>query len=245
MEILGIDVGGSGIKGAPVNIFSGKLTAERFRVKTPKGAEPQDVAGVINEIVQHFNWSSPVGIGFPAPIKQGIVKMAANISPNWVGMNADDFLTQATGCNVTVGNDADVAGLAEMRFGAGRGQRGTVILLTLGTGIGSAVFFGGKLVPNTEFGHLEIEGEDAESRASDAARQREDLSWKKYGKRLNRFMLQMEKLFWPDLFIIGGGISKESEQYIPLLTVEAKVVPANFLNEAGIVGAALAARPRK
>jgi len=242
MEILGIDVGGSGIKGAPVNILNGTLAAERFRIKTPKGAEPNDVAKVITEIVTHFEWGGPVGIGFPGPIKNGIVKLAANISANWVGMNADDFLSKATGCVVTVGNDADVAGLAEMAFGAGVGQTGTVILVTLGTGIGSAIFHGGRLIPNTEFGHLEIDGQDAETGASDAARQREDLSWKKYARRLNRYLLQMEKLFWPDLFIIGGGISKESENYLPLLTVEARVVPATFLNEAGIVGAALAAR---
>ena len=240
MEILGIDVGGSGIKGAPVNISNGALTAARYRIKTPKGAETQAVADVIREIVKHFEWSGPVGIGFPAPIKQGIVKLAANISPAWVGINADDFLTKATGCAVTVGNDADVAGLAEMTFGAGLGQPGTVILITLGTGIGSAVFIHGSLVPNTEFGHLQIDGQDAEAQASDAARQRDELSWKKYAKRLNRFLEQMEKLFWPDLFIIGGGISKEAENYIPQLKVEAGIVPATFLNEAGIVGAALA-----
>jgi polyphosphate glucokinase len=235
-------VGGSGIKGAPVNITNGVLTADRFRLKTPKGAEPQAVASVITEIVKHFEWSGPVGIGFPSPIKHGIVKLAANVSPAWVGVNADEFLTKATNCDVVVGNDADVAGLAEMTFGAGLGQAGTVILITLGTGLGSAIFHSGVLVPNTEFGHIEIDGQDAEAAASDAARQRDDLSWKKYAKRLNRYLLQMEKLFWPDLFIIGGGISKDSEHYIPLLTVEAKVTPATFLNEAGIVGAALAAR---
>ncbi|HEY3310114.1 MAG TPA: ROK family protein [Anaerolineales bacterium] len=242
MEILGIDVGGSGIKGAPVDIANGALTGERFRLKTPKGAEPKPVAKVITEIARHFAWTGPIGIGFPAPIKYGIVKMAANISPDWIGLNADDFLTKATGCDVSVGNDADVAGLAEMAFGAGKGQTGTVILVTLGTGIGSAVFYGGRLIPNTEFGHLEIGGQDAEARASDAARQRDKLSWKKYAHRLNRYLQQMEKLFWPDLFIIGGGISKEAANYIPLLEVEAKVVPATFLNEAGIVGAALMAK---
>lgn len=242
MEILGIDVGGSGIKGAPVNIAAGVLTSERLRLKTPKGAAPKPVAQVVAEIVKNFAWTGPVGIGFPAPIKHGIVKLAANISPEWIGMNVDEFLTSATGCDVTVGNDADVAGLAEMAFGAGKGQTGTVILVTLGTGIGSAVFHGGVLVPNTEFGHLEIGGHDAETRASDAARQRENLTWKKYAHRLNRYMLQLEKLFWPDIFIIGGGISKQAENYIPLLTVEAPVVQATFLNEAGIVGAALNAR---
>jgi polyphosphate glucokinase len=168
--------------------------------------------------------------------------MAANISPAWIGLNADDVLTQATGCDVTVGNDADVAGLAEMAFGAGKGQNGTVIMVTLGTGIGSAIFCEGRLLPNTEFGHMKIKGEDAEARASDAARVRENLSWEEYAKRLNRFLTRMEKLFWPDLFIIGGGISKNSDKYIPLLTVETKVVKAQFQNEAGIVGAALAAK---
>lgn len=245
MEVLGIDVGGSGIKGAPVNTKTGMLTVDRFRLKTPKGAEPEAVAGVVTEIVKHFEWTGPVGIGFPAPIKHSIIKMAANISPAWVGINADDLLTKATGCEVSMGNDADVAGLAEMTFGAGKGQYGTVIMLTLGTGIGSAIFHGGKLIPNTEFGHLQINGEDAEASTSDAARQREELSWKKYAKRLDRYLFQMEKLFWPDLFIIGGGISKEHEKYLPLLTVETPVTPAQFLNEAGIVGAALAASLKK
>lgn len=245
MEILGIDIGGSGIKGAPVNTKTGMLIVDRFRIKTPVGGEPEDVARVVTELVRHFEWNGRVGIGIPAPIKHGILKMAANISPAWVGVNADAFLTQATGCDVTVGNDADVAGLAEMTFGAGKGQAGTVILITLGTGIGSAVFHQGLLLPNTEFGHLEIDGLDAESKASDAARQRENLPWKKYARRLNRYLLEMEKLFWPDLFIIGGGISKEHEKFLPFLTVEAAVVPAQFLNEAGIVGAALAARHEK
>jgi polyphosphate glucokinase len=242
MEILGIDVGGSGIKGAPVNLKTGQLTADRFRLKTPKGAEPEPMIGVIAEIVKHFEWQGPIGIGFPAPIKHGIVKMAANIDPAWVGLNADELLGQATGCPVLVLNDADAAGLAEMAFGAGKGQRGTVIMLTLGTGIGTALFYGGKLFPNVEFGHLEIEGEDAEARASDAARQREDLSWKKYAKRLDRYLTEMESLFWPDLFILGGGISKEHEKFLPYVHIEAPIVPAQFLNEAGIVGAALAAK---
>jgi len=244
MEILGIDVGGSGIKSAPVNTETGMLTVDRFRIKTPEGAEPEDVARVVEELVKHFEWSGPIGIGFPAPIKHGIVKMAANVSPAWVGMNADEFLTRATGCPVTVGNDADVAGLAEMIFGAGKDQSGTVILITLGTGIGTAVFHQGLLIPNTEFGHLIIDGVDAESKASDAARQREELPWKKYAKRLNRYLQELEKLFWPELFIIGGGISKFHEKFLPLLSVDARVVPAQFLNEAGIVGAALAARNR-
>lgn len=165
--------------------------------------------------------------------------MAANVSEKWVGTNADELLTTATGCACKVGNDADVAGMAEMMFGAGRGQHGTVIMITLGTGIGSAIFYNGHLIPNTEFGHMQMDGEDAEFRASDAARQREDLSWKKYAKRLNAYLNEMEKLFWPDLFIIGGGVSKQHEKFIPLLKLQAEVEAAQFQNEAGIVGAAL------
>lgn len=242
MQVLGIDVGGSGIKGAPVDTDTGQLLSERLRIKTPKGAEPVPVAKVVADIAQSFHWNGPIGIGFPAPIKSGVAMMAANVSQKWVGTNADDLFTKVTGCDCTMMNDADAAGLAEMKFGAGRDQMGTVILVTLGTGIGSAIFYQGKLLPNTEFGHLEMNRKDAEHRASDAVRQREGLSWKKYAKRLDRYLAAMQKLFWPDLFIIGGGISKVYDKYIPLLTIETPVVPAQFLNEAGIVGAALAAR---
>ncbi|MGZ9235000.1 MAG: polyphosphate--glucose phosphotransferase [Anaerolineales bacterium] len=244
MEILGVDVGGSGIKGAPVDIKTGKLVAERVRIKTPEGAEPEPVAQVVAQIAQSFDWKGPIGVGFPAPIKNGIAMMAANISEKWIGLNADELFTATTGCPCQVGNDADVAGLAEMTFGAGQDQTGTVIMLTLGTGIGTAIFSDGHLLPNTEFGHLEINGKDAESRASDAARQRKDLPWPKYAKRLNTYMMQMEKLFWPDLFIIGGGISKVHDKFIPLLTLQARVVPAQLQNEAGMVGAALYSRDR-
>ncbi|WP_345308761.1 ROK family protein [Candidatus Villigracilis saccharophilus] len=196
---------------------------------------------MVKQIAQAFNWNGSIGIGFPAPIKGGVALMAANVSEKWVGTNADALFSKVTGCECTMINDADAAGLAEMTFGAGRGQPGTVIMITLGTGIGTAIFHRGQLLPNTEFGHLEVEGEDAEFRASDAARQREDLSWKKYAKRLNKYLSAMENLFWPNLFIIGGGISKESEKYLPMLTIETPVVTAQLLNEAGIVGAALGA----
>jgi len=242
MQILGMDVGGSGIKGAPVDIETGELLAERVRIKTPGKAEPEPVAEVVKQIAQSFNWEGPIGIGFPAPIKAGVTMMAANVSEKWVGANADALFTKITGCDCTLVNDADAAGLAEMAFGAGRGQPGTVIMLTLGTGIGSAIFHRGHLLPNTEFGHLRIKGEDAEFRASDAARQRENLSWEEYAKRLNKYLKRMEKLFWPDLFIVGGGISKEHEKFLPLLTIDTHVIPAQLLNQAGIVGAALAAR---
>jgi polyphosphate glucokinase len=242
MQVLGIDVGGSGIKGALVDTDTGRLLAERLRIKTPKGAEPEPVAKVVAEIAKSFKWNGPIGIGFPAPIKGGVAMMAANISEKWVGVNADDLFTKITGCDCTMINDADAAGLAEMKFGSGRGQMGTVIMLTLGTGIGSAIFYEGRLLPNAEFGHLEMNRRDAEHRASDMARQRDHLTWKKYAKRLNRYLAAMQKLFWPDLFIIGGGISKESDKFVPLLSVETPIVPAQLLNEAGIVGAALAAR---
>lgn len=239
MHVLGIDVGGSGIKGAPVDTETGTLLADRLRIKTPKKAEPEPVAEVVAEIVQNFNWQGPVGIGFPAPIKGGVAMMAANISEKWVGTNADELFNKTTGCDCRTINDADAAGLAEMNFGAGRGQPGTVIMITLGTGIGTAIFHAGHLLPNTEFGHLDMKGKPAEHRASDLAREREELSWKKYAKRLGKYLSEMERLFWPDLFIIGGGISKQSEKYIPLLDLETPIVPAQFLNEAGIVGAAL------
>ncbi len=239
MQALGIDVGGSGIKGAPIDIEGGKLLAERIRIKTPEKAEPKPVAEIVAQIAQSFAWQGDIGIGFPAPIKSGVVMMAANISQKWVGIDADQIFTTTTGHPCKVGNDADVAGLAEMAFGAGKDQNGTVIMLTLGTGIGTAIFYNGHLLPNTEFGHLEINGEDAEWHASDAARQREDLSWKKYAKRLSSYLNALEKLFWPDLFIIGGGISKVHEKFVPLLTVPTKVVPAQLQNEAGMIGAAL------
>ncbi len=244
MQALGIDIGGSGIKGAPVNIGTGELLAERLRIKTPKGAKPNPVAEIVAEIAHSFKWTGPIGIGFPAPIKRGIAMMAANVSQKWVGTNADKLFTSITGCPCKVGNDADVAGMAEMAFGAGKGQSGTVIMLTLGTGIGSAIFYNGHLIPNTEFGHLQMDGMDAEHRASAAIRERDKLSWKKYAKRLNAYLNEMEKLFWPDLFIVGGGISKEHEKFLPLLKLQTKIVPAQFQNEAGIVGAALFAQAK-
>jgi len=215
--------------------------ADRIRFKTPKSGEPEPMADIVKRIARTFDWKDRIGIGFPAPIKDGIALMAANISDRWVGMNGAELFTNATGCDCTMLNDADAAGLAEMRFGAGRGQMGTVILLTLGTGIGCAIFHKGRLLPNTEFGHLNMKGKDAEHRASDAARKRDDLSWKKYAKRLDSYLGEMEMLFRPDLFIIGGGISKDSEKFIPRLTVGTRVIPAQMLNDAGIIGAALGA----
>lgn len=242
MEILGIDIGGSGIKGAPVDTDTGALLAPRFRIRTPKPAKPKPVADTVAEIAQHFDWHGPVGCGFPAAIRKGVVLTAANIAKKWVGTDAATLFSKTTGCPSLIINDADAAGIAEMTFGAGRDQQGVVLIVTIGTGLGTSLFADGCLLPNTEFGHIEIDGKDAEQHASDAARKRKDLSWKEWSKRLDRYLHTMEQLVWPDLIILGGGVSKKHEKFIPRLSVQAEVVPAQLLNEAGIVGAALAAR---
>lgn len=242
MEILGIDIGGSGIKGAPVDTLTGSLLAPRFRIPTPELPKPKDVAHVVAQVAANFNWNGPIGCGFPGLVRGGVVLTAANIHKKWVGVNAQELFSAATGCPVIVLNDADAAGMAEMAFGEGQDQRGSVIIITIGTGLGSALFYNGQLFPNSELGHLQMDGVDAEWRASDAARKREKLSWKAWSKRFDDYLNYLEFLFSPDLFILGGGISKEMDKYIPLLTVKARVVPAKLLNEAGIVGAALAAQ---
>lgn len=242
MEILGIDIGGSGIKGAPVDTDTGALLAPRYRMRTPKPAKPRPVAKAVAEIAKHFDWQGPIGCGFPAVVQRGVTLTAANVHAKWIGEDAEALFAEQTGCPVRMINDADAAGLAEMAFGAGQGRLGTVLIITIGTGLGTALFTNGQLVPNTEFGHIEINGKDAESRASDATRKRKKLSWKKWSKRLDRYLRTMESLVWPDLIILGGGVSKKHEKFIPSLSVQAEVVPAQLLNEAGIVGAALAAR---
>lgn len=243
MQILGVDVGGSGIKGAPVDTETGALLAPRFRIPTPKSGKPKPMAKVVKEIVEHFEWQGPIGVGFPAPLHQGVVLTAANIHKKWIGVNAEALFSEASGCPVKVINDADAAGLAEMAFGAGKDHPGVVLIITVGTGLGTAVFTNGHLVPNTEFGHIEIKGKDAELKASDAARKREDLSWKKWSKRFDRYLSTMEKLIWPDLIILGGGVAKKTDKFLDRIKkVQADVVPAQLLNEAGIVGAAMAAR---
>ncbi|WP_428261344.1 polyphosphate--glucose phosphotransferase [Haliangium sp.] len=244
MEILGIDIGGSGIKGAPVDLNTGELTAERHRIPTPHPATPEAVAEVVGAVAAHFSWSGPIGCGVPAAVQHGIARTAANIDKAWIGADVARLFTAASGCPTTVLNDADAAGLAEMNFGAGRGRDGVVIVITVGTGLGTAIFTDGVLVPNTELGHIEIDGRAAERRASDAARRRKDLSWKKWAKRFERYLQTLERLFWPDLVIIGGGASKKSDKFLPRIDIGAEVVPAQLLNQAGIVGAALAARPR-
>ncbi len=240
MEVLGLDIGGSGIKGAIVDSQTGVLLTDRNRIPTPDGAEPKEVVKEVEQLIKFFNYQGPIGCGFPAIIQHGIARSAANISEKWIGTNVDHLFSSMLGLPFYTLNDADAAGLAEMRFGVGQEyQKGVVILLTIGTGIGSAIFSDGVLVPNTEFGHLKIKGKDAEHRASDAARQANDLSWKKWAKELNGFLLVMEGLFSPDLFIIGGGISKKWEKIEKNLTLKTKIMPAQLLNQAGIVGAGL------
>jgi polyphosphate glucokinase len=242
MQALGLDIGGSGIKGAPVDLETGELVAERFRLPTPAPATPEAVVQTAAEVVRHFDWTGPVGCGFPAAIIDGRVRTASNIDGSWIGLDARSMLTAATGCPVNVANDADVAGLAEMRLGAGKGRMGTVLMVTLGTGIGTALFVDGKLVPNTELGHIEINGRDADDWAADSARDGDDLSWKKWAKRVDRYLEAIHALVWPNLIIIGGGVSKKHEKFLPRLTIDVEVVPAMLRNEAGIVGAAVAAR---
>jgi polyphosphate glucokinase len=240
-HVLGIDIGGSGVKGAPVDTETGQFLADRQKLATPQPATPDAVAEVVAQLVRSFGWTGPAGITFPGVVVGGVVQSAANVDHSWIGANAVQAFGSATGLAVTVLNDADAAGVAEMHFGAGKGVSGTVLLLTLGTGIGSALFTNGVLVPNTEFGHIQIRGKDAEKRASEHVREEKDLSWDTWAGRVDEYLEQMEALLSPDLFIIGGGISKKSEKFLPLLTgLRAKVVPANLLNDAGIVGAAMA-----
>jgi polyphosphate glucokinase len=242
MEILGIDIGGSGIKGAPVDVSNGVLTAERFRIPTPEPSTPEAVGAVVAEVVRHFEWRRPVGCTFPAIVQHGITHSAANVDQGWMHFDAEPFLRQKTGCPLRLVNDADAAGLAEAAFGAARGVPGSVMVLTFGTGIGSALLVDGKLVPNLELGHLEIRGKDAEKRASDLTRAQKDLSWSKWAKRVNEFLARLELYFSPDLFVIGGGVSKNYAKFGGYLQAErARIVPAQLLNEAGIVGAAMAA----
>lgn len=244
MQVLGIDIGGSGIKGAPVDLETGSLLASRLRIPTPESGKPQPMAEVVAKIVRHFDWQAPIGVGFPAVIRQGVVRSAANIHDKWIGVNIINLLSEATGCPTYALNDADAAGMAEMTYGAGRDRQGTVLVVTIGTGLGTALFTDGHLLPRTELGHIEINCEDAEKHASDMARKLEKLSWKQWSKRLNVYLQTLEKLFWPDLIILGGGVAKKHEKFIPLLNLEADVLPAMLLNEAGIVGAALAAQQR-
>jgi len=240
MKLLGIDIGGTGIKGAIVDSETGQLTTERFRVPTPQPSLPNAVADVIEQIAANFNYSGPTGVTFPAVVKKGVIFTAANVDESWIGTHAEELFSKHVRGPVRVVNDADAAGIAEMRFGAGKDRSGVVIMITLGTGIGSAVFLDGHLLPNTEFGHLKIRGKEAEKRASERVREEKDLSWKKWSGLLSEYLCEMENLFSPDLFIIGGGISKKADKFIPHLKTrtEVVIVPAQMQNEAGIIGAA-------
>ncbi|MEO7587805.1 MAG: polyphosphate--glucose phosphotransferase [Arachnia sp.] len=242
---LGIDVGGSGIKGAPVDLETGEFTADRLRIATPEKSTPKNVARVMAEIIDHFSdviGDVPVGLTIPAPVVHGVVPFIANLHKSWTGVHAEKLLQDELGRSFTLVNDADAAGLAEVHFGAAKGHPGLVILTTLGTGIGSAMIYRGVLIPNAELGHLEIDGHDAETRAASSVKDKEGLSYEAWAKRLQRYYSHVEMLFSPDLFVVGGGVSKDADKFMHLLDLRTPIVPATMRNKAGIVGAALAAR---
>jgi len=241
-KILGIDIGGSGVKGAIVDTKKGKLITERYRIPTPQPATPEAVAEVVSKITKHFKWEGPIGAGFPGVIQQGIARTAANVDKSWIDVDLNNLFAKATGCKVHVVNDADAAGMAEVKFGAGNGKKGTLLLITVGTGLGTVIFSNGKLVPNLEMGHILLHGADAELYATDAARKNEKLDWDTWAKRFNEYLLRMEELVWPDRIIIGGGASKKGDKFFHHFTTKAKVVPAKLMNEAGIVGAAMVSK---
>jgi polyphosphate glucokinase len=241
---FGVDIGGSGIKGCMVDLEKGELIGERVRIETPQPSDPDAVYAVVADIVGQFGWTERTGVTYPGVIRHGVAYTAANVDKSWIGTHVEEGLERLIPGTVEALNDADAAGLAEMRYGAGRDQDGVVLLLTFGTGIGSALFVDGHLVPNTEFGHIEVDGEDGERRASAAAREREDLSWPQWAKRVDRYLDVLEAGLWLDRIIVGGGVSKKSEKWVPLLSTRTPIVPAELLNDAGIVGAALAAHER-
>ncbi|RKS71413.1 polyphosphate glucokinase [Motilibacter peucedani] len=239
---FGVDIGGSGIKGAPVDLATGEFLEERVRIPTPQPATPEAVAATVAEVTATFGWTGPIGCTVPAVVRGGVARSAANIDPSWIGTDVATLVREATGVSsVTAVNDADAAGFAEVAYGAAKGRDGVVLVITLGTGIGSALISDGLLVPNTELGHLEVNGHDAETKASDAARERDDLSWQDWAKRLQRYFSHVEALFSPSLFVVGGGVSKKSEKFLPHLSLETEIIPAALLNNAGIAGAALLA----
>ncbi|GAB3478942.1 polyphosphate--glucose phosphotransferase [Amycolatopsis cihanbeyliensis] len=241
---FGIDIGGSGIKGALVDLERGRLIGDRLRIDTPRPATPEAIADVVAGVVEHFEWDGPVGITLPAVIKKGCAHTAANIDPSWIGTDADTLFAKRLGKDVedvAMLNDADAAGMAEVRFGDPAGRKGVVTLLTFGTGIGSALFHDGKLVPNTEFGHLEVDGHDAETRAAASVKDAEELSYPEWAERVQRYLSVLEGLLWPDLVIVGGGVSKKASKWVPLLDVRTRIIVASLQNNAGIVGAAAAA----
>ncbi len=242
MEILGIDIGGSGIKGAIVDTTTGELKSERIRLVTPQPATPDAVAQTLKELVDQIGYKGPIGCGFPARVINGEVLTAANIDKSWINVKVEDLFSKVTGQKVFVANDADVAGLAELTFGAVKDYKGPVLFLTIGTGIGSALFINGQMYPNTEFGHIKFKGDIAEHYCSDAVREREELGYKEWGERLNKFLEYIAFLTQPDFIVLGGGVSKKFEKYESKLTLSTKVVPATTLNLAGIIGAAMYAK---
>ena len=240
MQLLGVDIGGSGIKGAIVDTQTGELVTERLRIKTPSPATPEAVAQTLKELYTQINYQGPVACGFPARVMKGVVQTAANIDKSWINTEVEKLFSETLGQQVFVANDADVAGFAEMAIGAGRDyQKGQVIFLTIGTGIGSAIFLDGALYPNSELGHVIFKGDSAERYCSDSAREKNDLKWSEWGKRFNEYLCHIDFLLKPDLFILGGGASKKFEKYKDALTVDTKVIPAQTLNFAGIIGAAM------
>lgn len=248
-QAFGIDIGGTGMKGAIVDTATGELATKRVRIPTPHPATPTSVAEVVRELVRGVDWHGRIGATFPAVIKNGVARSAANVDRSWIGTDVDRTFTEVVGSGfssdtVVVLNDADAAGVAEARFGAARGVGGVVIMLTFGTGIGSALLLDGQLVPNTEFGHLELDGHDAEKRAAASVKDTEELSYAKWAKRVAHYMRHVERLFTPDLFVVGGGVSKEADKWVPLVDIATPIRPAQLLNNAGIVGAAMAAIER-
>lgn len=243
MAVLGIDIGGSGIKGAPVDVETGKFLEKRFRIPTPSPGNPEQVIEVIHRIVQHFDWDGKIGAGFPGVVRRGVVETAANVSLEWIGQDLASLIESVSGCSTVVLNDADAAGLAEMRFGVGKDYEDDYALfLTIGTGIGSAFFVKRELWPNSELGHLQVRGKDAEHRAGDGVRKAKDLSWKKWGQKLQEVLQVYDFLLNPDVIILGGGVSKKFKKYGKYLKdINAAVVPAALRNQAGIIGAAMAA----
>ena len=238
MKVLGIDIGGSALKGAPVDTKTGRLVAERFRIETPKVVTPERAAKIVAEIARHFRWRGPIGIGFPGVVQGSKLYTSANLHKRFIGCDAGKLFGKATKCPVTITNDAAAAALAEMTFGAGRTFKGKTLLLTLGTGIGSALCYHGMVVP-CELGHLPIRGKSAEKFVSSSARKRRGLSWEEWGAELGEYVRTLERVLWPELIIVGGGVSSKSRKYFKYVKPRAKMVPAKFLNEAGIVGAAL------
>lgn len=239
MNVLGIDIGGSAIKGAPVNIKTGKLLAERHRIATPKALSPKEMAAAVKELAAHFKWTGAVGIGFPGVVQSGVIRTSANLHKGFIGLDAETFFSEATGMRVSLVNDADAAGAAEARFGQGKGRKGTVLLLTFGTGVGSALFVDGILYPNSELGHLQFHGKSAEKTVAGSVKDRKKLSYKQWAHEVSDYLNQLETILCPELIIVGGGISADHEKWFKYLKIRTPIVPAAFFNEAGIVGAAL------